>query len=181
MAQLVCARLWEFRNEKTVAGFTITVWFVSQREVVGFLAPPSYPNPRPTPNSGGQVEGPLSMLCPQQATPSGSQPPEGARCWRKSDGSSSPGHRPGSSLLGCCPAGPPQPGTLPSQLWSRNYAWNVKFQLVHQWARHSIQLLIYSVFKKICQVDEWMNEHFKKIAHGRTPSSTAIPALRVFI
>lgn len=89
MAQLVCARLWEFRKEKTVAGFTITVWFVSQREVVGFLAPPSYPNPRPTPNSEGQVESPLSMLCPQQATPPGSQSPEGARCWRKSDGSSS--------------------------------------------------------------------------------------------
>lgn len=64
MAPLVCARLWEFRNEKTVVGFTVTVWFVSQREVVSFLAPPSYPNPRPTPNSEGQGEGPLSVLCP---------------------------------------------------------------------------------------------------------------------
>ena len=34
---------------KTVAGFTVTVCFMSRREeVVGFLVPPSYPNPRPS-------------------------------------------------------------------------------------------------------------------------------------
>lgn len=155
MAPLVCARLWEFRNEKTVVGFTVTVWFVSQREeVVSFLEPPSYPNPRPTPNSEGQGEGPLSVLCPQQATPPWSQPPEGARWWWKSDGSSSPGCRPSSSLPGCSPAGPPQPGTLLLPTLVQKLCLKCKVPTCSPMARHSIQRLGYLVFKNICHVDE---------------------------
>lgn len=153
MAQLLCARLWGFRDEKIVTHIKITIWFTSQREeVVGFLTPSSNPTPRPTPNSEGRGEGLCSYYVLSRQNFQGPTPPkEGQVFWEVSWQFII---RPSSFLSGCSPAGPPQPCTHPSLPWSRNYAWNVKFQLVHQWGRHRIQRLVYVVFKNICRVDE---------------------------
>lgn len=146
---------------KTVAGFTVTVWFVSQREEVdsgGLPCATLLPQPKTFTKLQRPGWGPLSGSALSRRHLQGPSPQKGPGCWREIRWQlitrSQTRCLPPRVLLQGLPSLAPS-----SPLWSRN-CLKCKAPTCSPMgqAQHSAPGIL-SV-QKSCHVDEWMNDCF---------------------